>query len=94
MTRKRVLWAVALFFVLQLYFIRELLAAELLFGVVFGIVFTIIAAFYIVGTIGERSLGWTEAGVRVVAQSARRGYTSVEELSKRPFRRPHSESAR
>lgn len=93
-SRKWVLSAVALFFILQLYFVRELLAAELLFGMVFGVVFLIVAAFYIVGTIGERSLGLTEAGVRALAQSARRGYTGIEELSKRPFRRPHSESAR
>lgn len=93
-SRKWVLTAVALFFVLQLYFVRELLAAELLFGVAFGIVFLIVAAFYIVGTIGERSLGLTEAGVRALAQSARRGYAGIEDLSKRPFHRPHSESAR
>lgn len=92
-SRKWVLSAVAIFFILQLYFVRELLAAELLFGFAFGVVFLIVAAFYIVGTIGERSLRLSEASIRALAQSTRRGYSGLEELSKRPFRRPHSESA-
>jgi hypothetical protein len=29
----------------------------------------------------------------VIASSARRGYSTVEEISKKPLRHPHSESA-
>jgi hypothetical protein len=35
-----------------------------------------------------------EAGVRAVAPVARRGYARIEEISKKPFRHPRSESAR
>jgi hypothetical protein len=33
-----------------------------------------------------------EAGARAVAPFARRGYTKMEEISKKPFRHPRSES--
>ena len=90
--RKRVGWGLAVFLILQVYFVRELIAAELLFGMLFVVMLLLAGIFYVVGTIGERSLDWAEAGVRVVGTTARRGYTAVEEISKRPFRHPHSES--
>ena len=91
--QKRVGWGLAVFLILQVYFVRELIAAELLFGLLFAVMLLLAGIFYVVGTIGERSLDWAEAGVRVVGTSARRGYAAVEEVSKRPFRHPHSESA-
>ena len=91
--RNRVGWGLAIFLVLQLYFVRELIAAELLFGMLFLFVFALAALFYAVGTIGMNGRTWAEAGARVVATSARRGYSTLEEISKRPFRHPHSESA-
>jgi hypothetical protein len=91
--RDRALAALVILFVLQLYFVRELLAAELLFGLLFAVLLLLGGIFYVVGLIGERGLDWTEAGVRVLAQSARRGYSGLEEISKRSFRHPRSESA-
>ncbi len=91
--RNRVGWGLAIFLVLQLYFVRELIAAELLFGVLFAFMFALAGLFYVVGTIGVIGRGWAEAGARVVAVSARRGYSTFEEISKKPFRHPHSESA-
>lgn len=87
------MWAIlAVFIVLQAYFVRELLAAELLFGLAFAALLALGAVAYLLGTLGERSLDWTEAGVRFVATSARRGYGAVEELS-RTFRRLRSQQA-
>ena len=91
--RNRVGWGLAIFLVLQLYFVRELIAAELLFGMLFAFMFALAALFYVVGTVGVNGRGWAEAGARVVASSARRGYNTFEEISKKPFRHPHSESA-
>ncbi|HXO87499.1 MAG TPA: hypothetical protein VN885_02550 [Candidatus Acidoferrales bacterium] len=91
--RKRTTWGVAIFIVLQLYFVRELIAAELLFGILFLFVFALATLLYAVGTIGIEGRSWAEAGARVVATSARRGYSTLEEISKKPFRHPHSESA-
>jgi len=91
--RKKIIWGSVAFVVLQTYFVRELIAAELLFGLVFAVLFVIAGTCYLVGEIGERSLDWAEVGVRVVSTTARRGYTLFEDFSKKLNRHPHSESA-
>jgi hypothetical protein len=91
--RKGLLLGIAVFFVLQLYFVRELLAAELLFGVGFAILLAVGALAYLVGSLGERGLDVAEVGVRVIGDSARRGFSALEEISRKQFRHPRSESA-
>jgi hypothetical protein len=91
--RKGMLSLFAIFLILQMYFVRELLAAELLFGLGFAVLLMLGGLFYAVGAIGERGLDWAEAGIRVSSSFARRGYASLEELSRKPFRHPRSESA-
>jgi hypothetical protein len=91
--RIRMSWGLAIFLVLQLYFVRELIAAELIFGMLFGFTFALGVLFYFVGTIGVNGREWAEAGARAAVNSARRGYSTLEEISKKPFRHPHSESA-
>jgi hypothetical protein len=91
--RKGMLSILAVFFVLQIYFVRELLAAELLFGMGFTVLFCLGLMVYAVGAIGERGLDVAEVGVRAISNSARRGYASLEEISRKPFRHPRSESA-
>ena len=93
-TRKRIVWAVAILLVLQLYFVRELIAAELLFGVLFVALFLIVTVCYLIGTVWENGLTWAEMGARAAVSFTRRSYSTLEELSKRPFRHPHSESVR
>lgn len=91
--RNRLGWGLAILIVLQLYFVRELLAAELLFGILFVFLFSLAALCYAVGTVGVYGREWAEVGGRAVVSSARRGYSTLEEISKKPFRHPHSESA-
>jgi hypothetical protein len=91
--QKGLWWALGIIFVLQLYFVRELIAAEMLFGLGFAAFLFLGGVIYVLGTLGERGLAWSEAHARVVAQSARRGLNMVEELSRRSFRHPRSESA-
>ncbi|HTZ99595.1 MAG TPA: hypothetical protein VMB02_04625 [Candidatus Aquilonibacter sp.] len=91
--RKGLVALAAAFFVLQLYFVRELLAAEMIFVLLFLAILAVIGVSYVLGTLGERGLEWAEVGVRAIAGSAKRGYVAVEDLSKRPFRHPRSESA-
>jgi hypothetical protein len=91
--RKRLLLVLLALLVLQLYFVRELIAAEVLFGLGFLVLLTLGGIFYFVGAIGERSFNLIESGVRAVTPVARRGYSRLEELSKKPFRHPRSESA-
>jgi hypothetical protein len=92
--RKGLVSVVAIFFIFQLYFVRELIAAELIFGLLFLVILAVVGVSYVLGAIGERGLEWTEVGVRAIAGSAKRGYVALEEVSKRPFRHPRSESAR
>jgi len=93
-TRKRVLWTIGILFVLQLYFVRELIAAELLFGAIFAALFLLAGICYLIGAIGVNGLDWAEAGARVVSSFARRSYSALEEFGKRSFRYLTSESAR
>ena len=91
---KKGLWSIlAGFLILQIYFVRELLAAELIFALVFAVFAVLAIVFYIVGVIGERGVDLVEAGARFVAPLARRSFSSFEEFSKRPYRHPRSESA-
>lgn len=91
--RNRILTGLAAFAILQTYFVRELIAAELLFVLGFGVFFVLGVIFYVVGAIGERGLDWAEAGIRVATPFARRSFSALEEISRRPFRHPRSESA-
>jgi hypothetical protein len=93
--RRRIAWTVAIVVILQTYFVRELIAAELLFGMLFAAIFMLASICYLVGTVGTNGREWAEAGVRLAADAARRNYYSVvEEISRKSFRHPHSESAR
>ena len=91
--RKGLLAGIALFFVLHLYFVRELLVAEVMFAVGFAVLFVLGGLAYLVGSLGERGLDFAEIGVRAIGDMARRGFTSLEEISRKPFRHPRSESA-
>jgi hypothetical protein len=89
-------WLVSLLvvlFVLQLYFVREMLAAEVLFGMGFAVLLALCGIFYAVGALGERGLDLAEAGIRMVARSARWSFSAIEDFSKKQFRHRHSESA-
>lgn len=100
-TRRRAIWALAIIAILQVYFVRELIAAELLFGMVFGAIFLFVAICYTLGSAWEYGVVWGEIGVRAIATSARRGYGALEyvgngvmeSISKRQGRHQHSGSA-
>jgi uncharacterized membrane protein YqjE len=88
------MWAgLAAFVAMQIYFVQAMMAALMLFTGVF-IIFAILAlVIYMVDRAGQWSLGWAGEHARPVAQLARRGWALAEDLSKRPFRRPRSETA-
>jgi hypothetical protein len=92
--RKGLIAILAAFLVLQLYFVRELLAAELLFGLLFAVVLAIGGIVYALGTFSERAIDAGEVGVRVIAISTRRGYQLAEAITKKSARYLNSESAR
>jgi hypothetical protein len=91
--RKGMISLLTALFVLQLYFVRELVAAELLFGLAFAVLFTIGAIIYLAGALGEQGLAFAEVGIRLISSAARRGYSGLEDFSRKSFRYPRSESA-
>ncbi len=78
---------------LQIYFVRELLAALFLFTLGFGALAGVALVFFLFERASHRSLAWVEPRTRSVGVLARRGLGLLEDLSKRPFRRPRSEPA-
>jgi hypothetical protein len=91
--RKWIWWFLAGIAAFQMYFVRELLAALALFALGFVAIAVCISGFYLL----QKS--W-EAGLRLVAASrnryvlaTRRGVSAVEDLVRRPVRRPDSEPA-
>jgi hypothetical protein len=91
--RRALWWAAGIALVLQMYFVRELIAAEILFGVFFIGLFFVAGAIYLVAALGERGLRWSESGMRWFGNSARRGAGSLEYFSRKSPARANSESA-
>ena len=79
---------------LQIYFVQELLAALVLFGVVFAMIAIIALVLYLVDKAGQWSFSWVGQHSQPLLQVARRGWGLVEDFSKKQFRRPRSEPAR
>lgn len=79
---------------LQLYFVRELLAAFALFVLAFAAIAFVVISLYML------QKGWEVAVARVaesrhpVVNLARRSVSAVEDLARRPLRRPGSATAR
>ena len=98
MTRKRIkkwVWITfAVVIALQVYFVREMLAAELLFGLLFLILLLIVLLAYLLKQAGERTLAWAKPAAHWLGLTARRGFVLAEAISRKPFRHLRSESAR
>ena len=80
---KLVAGSLAALVIVQIYFVRELLAALVLFTVLFLIVAIVVAVAYVVGLAGE-------VGITYAEPAARHGLEIAEELSRKTFRRPRS----
>lgn len=92
--RKWMWWFLAVVILLQMYFVKELLAAFALFAMGFAAIGFVVASLYMM------QKGWAVAVERVadsghpLVMAARRSVAAVEELARRPLRRPDSEPAR
>ena len=75
--------AVASLLIFQIYAVRELLAAELLFAMVFAFLGVLGTVFYFIGSIAERGAMTAEASLRAVATCVRHGWRDLEEVSRR-----------
>jgi Mg2+/citrate symporter len=92
-SRKWMWWFLGVVVAVQLYFVWELLAAFALFAIGFAAILFVIASLYML------QKGWEVAVARVadsnhpVVSMARRSVSAVEDMARRPLRRPGSEPA-
>jgi hypothetical protein len=73
---------------LQVYYVREMLAALLIFGVLFGFGTAVVLVLFLLDQASQRTAEWAEPQAKRAAEAARRGLAHVEELSKKL---PHSQ---
>ena len=78
---------------LQLYFVRELLAAFAIFMLGFAVIGACIASLYLAQKTWEAAVARLAASQDPAILAIRRGVASVEELARRPIRRPGSQPA-
>jgi uncharacterized membrane protein YhaH (DUF805 family) len=89
--RKWMWWLLGSIAALQLYFVRELLAALALFALGFVAIAGAIVALYTLQRAWAVTVDRVADSQHPVMIAVRHGIYSVEELARRPFRRPGSE---
>ena len=92
--RRPVIKGLAVLLVLQIYFVRELIAAEALFVLGFLVVMAVVGICYALGTIGLKSIDLTETGLRMAAQGARRSAEAIEVAARNSIRHLPSETTK
>jgi len=92
--RKGLFRVVAALLILQLYFVRELLAAELLIALAFVVFMAIFGIVYAIGTLGELGIAATETGLRVAAEGTKRGAAGLEQFGRESVRHFPTETAK
>jgi hypothetical protein len=79
---------------LQLYFVRELLAAFALFAVAFTVLASVVIGLYMLQKTWEVAVARVAESQHPVVNFARRSASFVEDLARRPLRRPGSATVR
>lgn len=93
-SRKWMWWFLGVVLALQLYFVRELLAAFALFALGFAAIALAVVSVYMLQKVWEAGVQRAADSQHLVVNLARRGVNTVEDLVRRPLRRPGSEAAR
>lgn len=91
--RKWIWYFLATIAALQLYFVRELLAAYAIFILGFAVIGAFIGSLYLVQKTWEAGVARLAASQHPLVLAARRGVASVEDMARRPIRRPGSQIA-
>jgi hypothetical protein len=81
--KRTIWWAVAVVLFLQLYFVRELIVLELLFGVGFAVFFAIALAIYGLSRAGERGMDLAEPYAQKVGELTKEGFSASVDAGKR-----------
>ncbi|MGB6431985.1 MAG: hypothetical protein WBF06_15485 [Candidatus Acidiferrales bacterium] len=78
---------------LQIYYVQAMLAALFLFTLAFAVFAVIALAFYAANRVSQATLVQVRPIVRVAERGGRRTLELMEHVSRKTFRRPHSETA-
>lgn len=92
--RKWMWWFLGVVLALQLYFVRELLAAFALFALGFAAIAFVVVSLYMMQKVWETGVQRVADSQHPVVDMARRGVNAVEDMARRPLRRPGSAAAR
>jgi hypothetical protein len=92
--RKWMWWFLGVVLALQLYFVRELVAAFALFALGFAAIAFVVMSLYMLQKVWEAGVQRVADSQHPVVDIARRGVNAVEDLARRPLRRPGSAAAR
>ena len=84
------LWiGLAAFIAIQIYYVREMLAALFIFAVLFAIGVVVAFILFLLDKASQRTVEWAEPQAKRAAQAARRGVVHLEEeISKKLPHRP------
>jgi hypothetical protein len=93
-SRKWMWWFLGVVAAFQLYFVRELLAAFALFAVVFAAIAVLVMGAYMLQKTWEVGVARLAASAHPVMLSGRRAVSALEDLARRPLRRPGSAAVR
>jgi len=77
---------VAAFLAFEIYFLRELLAAEFFFMFFFALLGGVLASLYLIGVACERGFGRTRTGTQLLKHLWQRASDSLEVLAANAFR--------
>jgi len=91
--RKWIWWFLGGIAALQLYFVRELVAAFALFALGFIAIGLCLAVLYLLQKSWEAGVSWLATRQNAWLLATRRGLATVEVWARRPLRRPDSEPA-
>jgi hypothetical protein len=92
--RKWMWWFLGLVVAFQLYFVRELLAAFALFALGFAAIAVVVIGLYMLQKTWEVGVARLAESAHPAVTFARRAVAALEDLARRPLRRPGSAAAR
>jgi predicted membrane protein len=93
-SRKWMWWFLGVIAALQVYFVRELLAAFVLFALAFAAIALVIGSLYMLHKTWALAVERMAESQHPVMVAARQGMDTIEDMARRPFRRPGSAAAR
>lgn len=92
-TQKWILLGLAVLVLLQVYYVQEMIAALLIFSILFVAVCAVLLVIFLLDRASQRTVALAEPGAARLAQAARRGVALAEDLARKhapePAEEPH-----